>query len=226
MALVSLARKGQAHRNLRRLDQPTLERRVSSVSCVGSAVDSMRRRRVQPSERADFRDIVIAACRHVLPSCGLPIDPNPVDLDTATDRTEQLASFIGFSATVLRGAVTMVVPVPLARRSYPLIWTDGGDDKLALFDWCGEIANRLLGRIKHGLSARGVDVEASTPTAVMAEHMRLVTSDANTVCAVRFHCVEAAVSIIVDAMSPQNQPVFRALQASATTQPEGELLLL
>jgi hypothetical protein len=118
----------------------------------------------------------------------------------------------------------MLIPVYLARRSYPLALT-GGDDKLALFDWCGEIINRLLGRIKQGLAVRGVDIEASTPRAVMAEHIQLVASERNSVCALRFHCGEGVVAVLVDAIS-QSQIVFRApVSFPAAPPPEGELLL-
>src|SRR5262249_45693276 len=111
---------------------------------------------MQSSERRDFRDIVIAACRHVFPQCGFPISPDPINLDMPVGPAEPLAAFIGFSAETLRGAITLLLPVALVRSSYPLKLKSGIEADLDLFDWSGEIVNRLLGRVKAGLALRGV----------------------------------------------------------------------
>jgi hypothetical protein len=45
---------------------------------------------MQPSERAELREIVISSCRHVLPRCGLPIGAEPTDM-VAVDRVDARA---------------------------------------------------------------------------------------------------------------------------------------
>lgn len=180
---------------------------------------------MQPSERRDFREIVIGACRHVLPQCGLPIGPDPTNLGDAIDPAEQLAAFIGFSATLLRGAVTMLIPVGLVRSSYPLTLKEGIEAELELFDWSGEIVNRLLGRIKSGLAARGVDVEPSTPKTVMGEQLQFALSEQRSVCALSFACKGDVVAVLVDAISSGDQVIFLTPNGASASQPEGELLL-
>jgi CheY-specific phosphatase CheX len=180
---------------------------------------------MQPSERRDFREIVIGACRHVLPQCGLPVGADPTNLEVSVDPAEQLAAFIGFSAGALRGAITMLLPVSLARRSYPLQLKSGIEADLELFDWSGEIVNRLLGRVKSGLAARGVDVEPSTPKTMLGEQIQFVVSEQTNVCALRFGCGTDALAVLVDAISAEDKVLFRSSPANTVSQPEGELLL-
>jgi len=180
---------------------------------------------MQPSERSDFRDIVIGACRHVFPQCGLPISLDPTNLDVPVDPAEQLAAFIGFSADSMRGALTVLLPVALVRRSYPLTLKGGLEAHLELFDWSGEIVNRLLGRVKAGLATRGVDVEPSTPKTMMGEQLQFVHSQHSHVCALSFACEGAAVAVLVDAISDGEKVFFRSSEDAAASQPEGELLL-
>jgi hypothetical protein len=181
--------------------------------------------RMHPTERRDFREIVIAACCHVLPQCALPIHPDPAPLDVSIDPAEHLAAFIGFTTGSLRGAVTLIVPASLLRASYPLALKHGIDGQLELFDWAGEIVNRLLGRVKSGLGTRGVAVEPSTPKTMMGEQIQFVVSEHSSVCALRFQCREASLAVLVDAISAEDQTLFRASQGAIAFQPEGELLL-
>lgn len=180
---------------------------------------------MQSLERRDFREIVIGACRHVFPQCGFPISPDPTNLEVPVDPAEQLAAFIGFSADPLRGAITLLLPVALVRRSYPLQLKTGIEADLELFDWSGEIVNRLLGRVKAGLALRGVDVEPSTPKTMMGEQIQFVVSEQSNVCALSFGCGGSAVAVLVDAISAGEGVIFRSPQGVDATQPEGELLL-
>jgi hypothetical protein len=176
-------------------------------------------------ERSDFRDMVIEACGHVLPQCGLPIVREPADLALPVDPDELLAAFIGFSSESVRGSVILLVPTVLAKASYPLKLRTGIQEKLELFDWCGEIVNRLLGRIKSGLGKRGVEVDPSTPKTMMGEQIQLVVAEQSAICALSFGCGTGTLSVIVDAIAAGDKPVFLPADDAQTSQAEGELLL-
>jgi CheY-specific phosphatase CheX len=181
---------------------------------------------MQPSERRDFRDIVVRACQHVLPQCGLAVRLQAGNIDDISiGSAEHLAAFIGFSAGAIRGAVTLIAPVDLVRSSYPLVLKSGIEGQLEVFDWSGEIVNRLLGRIKAGLGARGVDVEPSTPKTMMGEHLKMTVSDSSNVCALRFECASASLLVMVDAIAAENEAFFGAPEGDTASQPEGKLLL-
>ena len=181
---------------------------------------------MQQSDREDFRAIVIEACRHVLPQCDLPIAEDPQKLEAFVERSEQLAAFIGFSADALRGSVIMLVPLELVRLSYPLPLKSGIEGHLELFDWCGEIVNRLLGRIKAGLAVRGVEVEPSTPKTMLGEQLQFMITEPSNVCALRFDCRASRLAVVVDAVSSSEDVLFRAPDGALTSQPEGALLFL
>ena len=115
-----------------------------------------------PSETQELREIVVDASRHVFPDLGLP-----EDIVAAPGRKEspdgQLASFMGFTGRLLRGTLTIVAPLSFIAKTYPLPAKHGFEWELAMYDWSGEMANRVLGRIKNQLASRGVEVEPSTP---------------------------------------------------------------
>jgi hypothetical protein len=180
---------------------------------------------MQPRERADLQRIVTHACGQVLPQCGLAIDLEPTDILAPVVRADQLAAFVGFTSDALRGALVLLVPVILARGSYPLPFREGTLGQLDLFDWCGEITNRLMGRVKAGLAERGVVVEPSTPKAMMAEQVRVPVSEHASVYAASFGCENAAVIVMLDAISLESQ-LFRTLPDSPVSHPEGMLLFL
>jgi CheY-specific phosphatase CheX len=180
---------------------------------------------MQPSERAEFREIVISSCRHVLPQCGLPIEPDPADVTAIGLVTEQMAGFIGFTADTLRGALTFLAPLDLVRVSYPLVLKKGMEGNLELFDWCGEVVNRLLGRIKGGLGARGVDIDASTPKAMMGEQLQIAVLERRAICALEFPCGGGKVAVLVDAVSPAGVTLFKEPVDASSLPQEGELLL-
>jgi CheY-specific phosphatase CheX len=178
---------------------------------------------MQPQERAELRDIVISSCRHVLPKCGMPIELDPMELTTTPPADEQLAGFIGFTAEAVRGALTMMASTALVGTSYPLPLKPGIDGRLELFDWCGEIVNRLLGRIKGELAARGVDIEPSTPKAMMGEHLQFPVAARSAVCALQFACKGGRVAVLVDAVA--GTTIFRERRSATGLPAEGELLL-
>jgi hypothetical protein len=176
------------------------------------------------SEMNQIRDIVIEASRHVFPSCGITIGEACDSGDDPSD-TKQLVAFMGFAGPVLRGTLAMIAPIDLMRTSYPVPLKDGTRWEFEVFDWSGEIANRLLANIKNGLAVRGVDIESSTPRVMLAEHLHVSRSVKGTVCSSCFPTGKSWIKIWFDAMGPENQKVLRDPQGPSPTPPEGDVLL-
>ncbi|HEY3593462.1 MAG TPA: hypothetical protein VGL13_06295 [Polyangiaceae bacterium] len=179
---------------------------------------------MQIQERAVLREIVLSACRHVLPKCGVPIEPEPEELSALAPAVEQLAGFIGFTSAPLRGALTLMAPTVAVRDSFPLPCAEGSEGSLELFDWWGEVVNRLLGRVRHELAKRAVDIEASIPKAMMGEHLRFPIAARRAVCTLQFTSKGNKVIVLVDAQASSADTFGE--KTSATGIPlEGELLL-
>jgi CheY-specific phosphatase CheX len=180
---------------------------------------------MQTNEVNELHQLVIEAAQHVLPACGLEIGP-PQETYVEAPNTQQIVAFMGFTGDVLRGTMAIVAPLELMRAAYPLPLTDAARWQIEVFDWAGEIANRVLGRIKIGLTARGADIEASTPRVMQGEHLHVTRSTKGTICSASFPVRDAALRVWFDAIWSDERALF-PLSASADTgsPPEGDVLL-
>lgn len=179
---------------------------------------------MEASEMEQIREIVIEASRHVFPSCGIALGEQVERNDEASD-AKQLVAFMGFAGPILRGTLALVAPIELMRASYPLPIKDGARWEFEVFDWSGEVANRLLANIKNGLAVRGVEIEASTPRVMLAEQLHVTRSVRGTVCSSCFATPDSWIKIWFDAMAPDGQKVLREPQGQNATPPEGDVLL-
>jgi hypothetical protein len=75
---------------------------------------------------------------------------------------------VGFSGHGIRGSVAIAGSRSVLGASNPL-------SDQASRDWAGELANQLMGHVKSGLLAHGVEVYLSTPTVLRGEHLALQT---------------------------------------------------
>ena len=114
----------------------------------------------------------------------------------------------------------------MLRVAYPLPLVDVPQWKLEVFDWAGEIANRLLGRIRGILQPQGIHIEASTPRVMQGEQLHLTRSTQATVCSACFSANDSWVRIWFDALSPDDRPLFsEGPEGTADTPAEGEPVL-
>ncbi len=180
---------------------------------------------MQANEAQELQRIVVEAAQHVLPACGLAVG-EPLDGQPDAPNQQQLVAFMGFTGDVLRGTIAIVAPVELMRAAYPLALTDSANWQLEVYDWTGEIANRLLGRIKLGLTARGAEIEASTPRVMQGEHLHVTRSTKGTVCSACFRVGNATLRVWFDAIAAEDRALFTRRASSALPPPsEGEPLL-
>ena len=179
---------------------------------------------MEASELDQIREIVIEASRHVFPRCGIALGEQIERTDDGSD-VKQLVAFMGFAGPVLRGTLALVAPIDLMRASYPLPLKDGARWEFEVFDWSGEVANRLLANIKNGLALRGVDIEASTPRVMLAEQLHVTRSVRGTVCSSCFATEDSWIRIWFDAMAPDDQKILLEPRGPDPTPPEGDVLL-
>jgi CheY-specific phosphatase CheX len=157
-------------------------------------------------DAAELRRLVVAAVRHVLSSHGLDLaegvgftpDPDPT----------QIVALIGFAGRDLRGTLTVIAPTDLIRLACPPILGKAIKWEWEVFDWAGELANLMLGRIKVGLSAHGVEVDSSTPRVMRAGQLQGTLTTERTVCAACFPFGNAQLRVWFDAVGSAGRTLF------------------
>lgn len=179
---------------------------------------------MQANESKELHDLVVEAAAHVLPDCGLAIgEPSEASRDFSEPR--QVVAFMGFTGDLLRGTMAVVAPLALMRTAYPLPLKDDVRWEFEVFDWAGEVANRVLGRIKLSLVERGVDIEASTPRVLLGDQLLVTRSTPGTVCSTHFPVGDSWVRVWFDAVAAEDRPLFTAPAVRASFPPEGDVLL-
>jgi len=179
---------------------------------------------MQPADMAELREIVVTAARQVFPGCGIEVGEQREPPAEAPD-TKRLVAVMGFSGGLMRGSLALIAPVELMKRAYPLPLTLNGPWELDVFDWSGEVANRLLGRIKNELAARGVEVEPSTPHVLHAEPLQTVGSMRQMICSLAFTSEDSWIEVWFDAIAAQESAVLAPIDPNRETPSEGDVLL-
>ena len=175
------------------------------------------------AEVTELRDLVFDAARRVFPTCGIPVGETIEREDPK--ETRQLVAFMGFAGEVMRGTLALVAPIDLMRAAYPIPLKDSAQWEFEVFDWSGEVANRLLASIKDALAIRGVNIEASTPRVMLADQLHVLRSVRGTVCSSCFASGDSWIKVWFDAMAPDNQKVLGPPRIEEAAPPGGDVLL-
>jgi CheY-specific phosphatase CheX len=168
-----------------------------------------------------IRGFVTEACLGMLATLG-----SPVSVATeyhAPSAAHDVVGFIGF-AGVCRGTLMVSSSYGLFRSSYPLA-TSAPAPLADLFDWAGEIANQLLGRINRRFCERGVHLDASTPTAVKGRDVGGRSPVKPGVCELAFVVGVEMVVVSFDLSPPPGGKVFADGADPIICVREGELVL-
>ncbi|HMI89252.1 MAG TPA: chemotaxis protein CheX [Polyangiaceae bacterium] len=135
-----------------------------------------------------------------------------------------MIAFLGFSGEEVCGTLTLMGPVALMRHAYPLPVQNEQLGDAEVFDWAGEVVNRLLGRIKHVLASRGVQIRSSTPQVVRGEQMNVWPSRRGKLIAVRFVADPWWIGVWFEVTTPGATALLHG-PVTADAPPEGEVIL-
>jgi hypothetical protein len=180
---------------------------------------------VDAEELAAIRTMVIEASTDFFATFELPVRVlaagEPTSPDPHTDH--DIAGFIGFAGPV-RGSLTIAGSTGLFSSTYPAkVAAQPGPGEL--FDWTGEMANQLLGRIKRRFCARGVDFAASTPTAVRGRDIGRRSPVRNGTCDLRIDVGGEVMWLCFEVCPPPSGKIFNESAEPMECSPEGELML-
>jgi len=177
---------------------------------------------VMANDAAELRNLVVASVRHVLGMHGLDVPeatPSADDLDPT-----QIVALIGYAGRDLRGTLTVIAPTDLIRRTCPPALGKAIKWDWEVFDWAGELANLMLGRVKVGLYAHGVEVDSSTPRVMRAGQVQGSLSTERTVCAACFGIGTMQLRVWFDALASDGRILFNG-PGEDRSPAEGSVLL-
>jgi chemotaxis protein CheX len=176
---------------------------------------------MKEEDRAVINAMIVDMCREMFAANGESL----AELDdpgTDAERDGLLAASIGLSGHSVRGAMVVVARPAFFFSTYPVeLGTPGTGE---IFDWAGEVANQLLGRLKNRLGRYGVDFTLSTPTVVRGDRLRLRTGDQSATLRRPLHIRDERVDIHFEIERDDDQPLL-SNGPPASASPEGDALL-
>lgn len=84
-----------------------------------------------------------------------------------------VASVLGFTGEQVKGSLVVSCERALLAASHPNLAMGMPVDEGSILDWCGEIANQMLGRVKNKLSTIGIKMSMGTPMTVTGKAMQV-----------------------------------------------------
>jgi CheY-specific phosphatase CheX len=115
--------------------------------------------------------LVEEACFEMWAALGATAQASAEDVVDAMD--DAFVATIGFGGESVRGALTFAAPREVLLRTHPLAAQQIDAPETELLDWCSEISNQLLGRVKNKLLAYETPIFLSTPSAMHGRQVRL-----------------------------------------------------
>ena len=202
-----------------------------AVSEGGASLRAGRRDAMNPASTFGLgqvealRLLVTEACVDMLAASGLAaerIDPSP----DSVFGERHIAGFIGFTGGV-RGSLVIAASSAVFQQTLST-WPRGRPatpSSVDLLDWAGEMANQTLGRIKRRFCERGIDFEASTPTAVNGRHIGARSPSREGIVDLVFAVGDEIVCVCFEIVPPSDGVIFRDAAPPIECSVEGELVM-
>jgi CheY-specific phosphatase CheX len=157
-----------------------------------------------------------------------PSAPHAVSIDDSRD-DGVVAGVVGFSGPVMRGTLMLASAFevigaarPPELRRKPLS-RDVAYDWIMVRDWCGELANQVLGRIKNGLHRYKVTFDVARPTALSGPALAFAAPQGPSPQQLVFMTGKQKVWFCMDCIIRDDQRVSDA--AAEMAAPEGSVIL-
>ncbi|MBC7659484.1 MAG: chemotaxis protein CheX [Chitinophagaceae bacterium] len=88
-----------------------------------------------------------------------------------------LVSTIGFMCDQFKGSLIIHAQAKDVKSSHPMIAMGADVTDEDVFDWAGEMANQILGRLKNSILNLGVELKMSIPSVVQGSEIRVIAQN-------------------------------------------------
>jgi hypothetical protein len=117
-----------------------------------------------PVDALNYLAILAQGTSEVLASNNLPVRPIVEEDARPPLREDDIVAIVTFSGQAAGGTLVLASSPSVLRRSLPYE-PDASVPVEVLLDWCGELANQVLGRVKDRLVRHGATIYVGTPRA-------------------------------------------------------------
>lgn len=133
------------------------------------------------------------------------------------DPGHEVVAVIGYAADEVRGGLALGISKKLAERTMPTPDTP-------LYDWAGELANQILGRVRNKMLAYEVDIQISTPVVLHGLGVQVAPPGHTGVKVASYKAGKEMVQVLLEARFEQGYELPEPC-ADDTAINEGEMLL-
>jgi chemotaxis protein CheX len=140
-------------------------------------------------------------------------------LDTAqmADPGHEVVAVIGYAADEVRGGLALGISKNLAQRTMPTSDTP-------LYDWAGELANQILGRVRNKMLAYQIDIQISTPVVLHGLGVQVAPPGHDGVKVASYQSGSDIVQVLLEARFEEGFVLPERCEDGGTVD-EGEMLL-
>lgn len=139
----------------------------------------------------------------------VPADPK--------DPGHEVVAVIGYAANEVRGGLALGISKKLAQQTTPTPDTP-------LYDWAGELANQILGRVRNKMLAYAVDIQISTPVVLHGLGVQVAPPGHTGVKVASYKSGEDVVQVLLEARFEENYELPEPSTDDSAVN-EGEMLL-
>lgn len=129
----------------------------------------------------------------------------------------EVVAVIGYAADEVRGGLALGISKNLAQKTMPTAETP-------LYDWAGELANQILGRVRNKMLAYQIDVQISTPVVLHGLGVQVAPPGHNGVKVASYRSGEDVVQVLLEARFEEGFELPERNEEDGTVD-EGEMLL-
>lgn len=129
----------------------------------------------------------------------------------------EVVAVIGYAADEVRGGLALGITKNLAERTMPTPDTP-------LYDWAGELANQILGRVRNRMLSYKLDIQIATPVVLHGLGVQVMSSGAGSVKIASYRSGSDAVQVLVEARFEDGYELPEPY-ADDSAIDEGEMLL-
>jgi CheY-specific phosphatase CheX len=165
-------------------------------------------------------DLVVGAALALFESVGVHLERQEPPPTTPPDH--DMAASIGFVSAEVRGALAITTRRELVMRAWPKELGAKPPSETAVADWCGELSNQLMGRLKNRLLEHGLALEQGTPSVVTGWQLHRSPSTTNLAKVFAFKGEASSLLVYLDMEVPDG---FRLAEGGERPATEGNVVL-